>query len=425
MEEAKEGASYETVGQSILAAIDDCVDEVIRSAYVEAWDCPGEEIPDELIGRERAKLVLMLDGDYGPEYLEILRSIVREHIGAGLDHSDYLRAYGIFAGNLIQAIDAALSNDDPTRGARLRYVLLATHTECGLALEHFFRSAATQEWAEREALAQTFQDEVMGTVSEVGQALDAMVETAESLRVGGEAAVAAGRASETRALDAAKQVADVASATQEISDAALDLSRQVTMAAEKARSAKAGANRAEETVDQLAEQSGRIVEVVRLIRSIAEQTRMLALNASIEAARAGEAGRGFAVVASEVKSLAHDTAQATDRIAQRIDKIQGAATDARAAMNEVTSAIEGIDSSVSAIASTGEEQSGATRRIAQQTESASSGVKSVSNDVAGIVGFAQHSSQVSDGVHQNAEKARSATTRLSTALETFITAIRG
>lgn len=414
-----------SVGREILAAIADSVDDIILSAYVEGWDCPPEEIPQFVVDRERRKMQLMLDGDFGQEYLEVLQAIVREHIGAGLDHSAYLRSFGIYAGNLVEALDKGLPPGDANRGSRLRYLMLATHTDCGQALEHYFKAVNTQEWAERESLAQSFEEEVIGTLDSVRCSLDTMEANAKRVQVGASEAVAAGRAGVERSQEAAERVASVASSTQHISNAAHELAGQVATASERSGVARSNADNAAHTVEDLAAHSTRIVEVVRLIRSIAEQTRMLALNASIEAARAGEAGRGFAVVASEVKTLAHDTAKATDSIAQRVEVIQHSAQDARSAMQGVTEAIQGIEEVVRSIATVGEQQTEATERIAEQTEGTAQDVRGMAQDVEKMAGFADQTSREADQVLSEVVLNRGANERLEQSLRDFLASVRG
>ncbi|MEL6184486.1 MAG: hypothetical protein AAFU79_07685, partial [Myxococcota bacterium] len=195
--------AHMTVGESILAVVQDQVGEFIREAYVEAWDCPAEEIPDSLIQRETRKLELMLEGDYGEEYEGLLKGIIRDYIGSGLDHSAYLRAYGVFAGQLVAALDEGLGRDDPRRASKMRYLLLATHSEAGQAIQHFINSVNTQEWAERAALAQSFEDQVMGSVNALTAALDEVESTAARLATGGSEASIIGRDGAARAREAA------------------------------------------------------------------------------------------------------------------------------------------------------------------------------------------------------------------------------
>src|SRR5262245_64397035 len=131
----------------------------------------------------------------------------------------------------------------------------------------------------------------------------------------------------------------------------------------------------------LAENASRISVVVDLIQVIASQTNLLALNATIEAARAGDAGRGFAVVASEVKSLASQTAKATDEISNHISGMQGATQESVAAIKEIGGTIGKISEIASTIASAVEEQGSATQEIARSVQNVARGTQAASENV--------------------------------------------
>ena len=163
----------------------------------------------------------------------------------------------------------------------------------------------------------------------------------------------------------------VASASEELSSSISEISRQIAHSTEIANSAVMAARDANTMINGLASAAENIGNVVNMIQDIAEQTNLLALNATIEAARAGEAGKGFAVVASEVKALATQTAKATEQIAQQIAEIQGATGAAVSGIDSITKTIEEINSVTTTIASAVEEQGAATQEVNQNISAVS------------------------------------------------------
>jgi len=144
------------------------------------------------------------------------------------------------------------------------------------------------------------------------------------------------------------------------------------------------ADRTNATVQGLFNDAASIGDVVKLISEIASQTNLLALNATIEAARAGEAGRGFAVVAAEVKSLAEQTAKATDQISTQVSSIQTSSSEAVSAIKGISTTINQMSEIASAIASAVEEQGSATQEIARNVQQAALGTGEISSNVAGV-----------------------------------------
>ena len=198
-------------------------------------------------------------------------------------------------------------------------------------------------------------------------------------------------------------VESVAAASEELSASINDISQQAAHAAGIASRAVGQARDTDGTVQGLAKSAGRIGEVVGLINTIAAQTNLLALNATIEAARAGEAGRGFAVVASEVKSLASQTAKATEEISEQIADIQKVAGEAIDAIKSIGGIIGEVNEVATAIAAAVQQQGAATQEITRSTQFAAQGTKNVSDNITGVKADADAAAAAADDVKQASE----------------------
>lgn len=184
--------------------------------------------------------------------------------------------------------------------------------------------------------------------------------------------------------EASGSVQTVAAASEELHASIDEISHQVTRSTQIAQRAVSETTAADTSVAALSTAGQKIGEVVQLIQNIASQTNLLALNATIEAARAGDAGRGFAVVASEVKSLATQTAKATEEIAQQVNAIQNATDSVVAAFLSTGTTISEMNEIAIAISSAIEEQSAATREIAGNVQQVASGTNLVSDNISTI-----------------------------------------
>jgi methyl-accepting chemotaxis protein len=184
--------------------------------------------------------------------------------------------------------------------------------------------------------------------------------------------------------EASTNVQTVASATEELSASINEISRQVAESTGIAGEAVSQAERTNAQVHALADAAQRIGDVVKLISGIAGQTNLLALNATIEAARAGEAGKGFAVVASEVKSLATQTAKATEEITAQVAAIQEATGSSVQAIQAIGETISRVNHIAAAIAAAVEQQGAATQEIARNVQQAAAGTTEVSGHIASV-----------------------------------------
>ena len=223
---------------------------------------------------------------------------------------------------------------------------------------------------------------------------------------------------------ASANVQTVAAASEELSASIAEISGQVTKSSSVAREAVGDIGQANDTMSSLVTSSERIGDVIRLINDIAEQTNLLALNATIEAARAGEAGKGFAVVASEVKNLANQTSKATEEITGQISAMRNATEEVAKAMENVTHTIRQIDEISGSIAAAVEQQSAATREISGNAQQAARGTQDVSDNVTGVADAASQTGESAQRVLDATETLAQETSALAREVETFIAQVR-
>jgi len=319
----------------------------------------------------------------------------------------------------------------------------ARHDEIGAlagALETFKQQAADKvriEAQERErnagAMARQqaiesyvgeFESMVRQTLSQLGDASGQMRTTSAGLstisRQTNERVQVAGKASG----EASMSVETVAAASEELSASINDISQQAAHAAGIASRAVGQARDTDGTVQGLAQSAGRIGEVVGLINTIAAQTNLLALNATIEAARAGEAGRGFAVVASEVKSLASQTAKATEEISEQIADIQKVAGEAIDAIKNIGGIIGEVNEVATAIATAVQQQGAATQEITRSTQFAAQGTKNVSDNITGVKADADAAAAAAEDVKQASQTLETQSQQLGNQVTQFLGKIR-
>jgi methyl-accepting chemotaxis protein len=264
-----------------------------------------------------------------------------------------------------------------------------------------------------DANAQQSLSSVASAADQMKSSANAMTATADETHQRSTAVAAASE-------EASTNMQTVASATEEMTSSVQEISRRVSHSAEIATSAVEQANATNEKVEGLAEAAQKIGEVVNLINDIADQTNLLALNATIEASRAGEAGKGFAVVASEVKSLAGQTAKATEEISAQIGAMQKSTEEAVSAIQEISKTIGEISEVATTVASAVEEQDAATREIAENIQQAASGTQDVSSNITEVSRGAQETGSVAQQVLQASQQLSEQADNLQKAIGSFL-----
>ncbi len=334
------------------------------------------------------------------------------------------------------AADAARQREEDERQTAERRRQDEAAAERRQAEEKAAREAAERqreqaETAAREERARKLMSIVGGFEAEVGSVVQIVASSSTEVHASARsmATVVEGVSRQTQDAAAATEqtaanVQTVASATEELSASINEIASQVSTASRVSQSAVEQARRTDQIVRGLSISAEKIGEVVSLINTIAGQTNLLALNATIEAARAGDAGKGFAVVASEVKSLANQTAKATEEISQQIGSVQAATQEAVAAIRDVSSVIEQINEISGSIASAVEQQGAATREIARNIEDASVGANVTSKNVTGVnQGMSEAGGATTQVLSASEELSRQAE-RLRSQVEQFVVQVR-
>ncbi|MBR0689151.1 Cache 3/Cache 2 fusion domain-containing protein [Bradyrhizobium manausense] len=220
--------------------------------------------------------------------------------------------------------------------------------------------------------------------------------------------------------EASDHVRSAASASDELSQSISEITRRVQESNAISAEAVQQAEATDQRIAQLSEAGARIGDVVKLITSIAEQTNLLALNATIEAARAGDAGRGFAVVAQEVKTLAGQTAKATDEISTQIASMQLATEESVTAIKAITKTIERISGIAGSISAAVEQQRTATHNIAASVRAAASGTASVAVNVRQAAEGASETGETSSRMFASAQALSGESRNLKTEVDGFL-----
>ncbi len=273
-------------------------------------------------------------------------------------------------------------------------------------------------------LADEFERDVQGVVDMVSSSSAQLQTTAKDMSGVVNLANTQTESVASASEQAAQNVQSVAAAAEELSASITEIMSQVQRSTTISGGAVQEAGKADEMMNSLDAAARKVGDVVQLITDIAEQTNLLALNATIEAARAGEAGKGFAVVASEVKNLANQTAKATEEIGRQIGEIQTASLDAVTSIKGIAKTIDEISEITVAVSAAVEEQNAATTEIARSVQQVSQGTDQVSSSIAGIADSVEKTDTASNEVLQAADLLNGQSASLREQVVSFVQQIR-
>ncbi|MCK5425958.1 MAG: HAMP domain-containing protein, partial [Emcibacter sp.] len=286
------------------------------------------------------------------------------------------------------------------------------------------KEAEEKRLADRLEMAQRFEDRVGGVLQTVSSAATQLNSTSESMSHSADSMKNESVSAAAATTQAGQNVQLVASASEEMTVSVQEISSQINNASTASKNALSSVVNASSKVTDMANSSDKISEVIGLINDIAEQTNLLALNATIEAARAGDAGRGFAVVASEVKSLAAQTATATEEIKSQINMMQETTNETVTAVQEISVTIGELDEISSSIAAAVEQQACAMQEISRNSLEAAQGTETAGDNVKNVSNLAEETGNAANDVLSASTELSGQASSLKVAVDEFLTEVR-
>jgi len=358
---------------------------------------------DALKSAQKDHWLTLFSGRFDDRYLARAVAIGNAHRRIGLDPRWYIGGYSLVIGDIADVLTRHFRRDHARAASAIGAAAKAILLDMDLAISVYISSGQEQLERELKKIADELDAEVNSSVAAVAGRSDAMARSAEGMSTALQSV--SKRSSDVAAAvgDATQSVEACAAAVEELTASVNDILQHVDRSRNVSQQAVDEARQTTEIVQGLAAAAQQIGNIVKLISDVAGQTNLLALNATIEAARAGAAGKGFAVVASEVKSLASQTAKATDDIAQQVANIQRISQDAGRAISTIGQTIQQTRDIAGVVAEAVGQQNDAVKEIGRNVHRAASATRTAARDVGDVAKQTVGSGDAADNVLSEAK----------------------
>lgn len=419
-------------------AVGEALPDILTGFYDEISRWPeinnifgGQPGKDFAKGAQVKHWMTILEANFDQEYVDSVTRIGNRHNTIGLEPRWYIGGYTyILAGLVSQLVKSHLSGVFVNKKKVQAFeedvvaVLKAAMLDMDMAISTYFDSGKRERQELVKGMAEDFDENVSTFIQDMVNSSEAL--SIISTDIGGLSTQGLQKSEELGGAsnEATENVSSVAGAAEEMMASIKEITTQVTKASSISQGAVQESQEASLTINDLKDSSSKIGEVIGLIQDIAEQTNLLALNATIEAARAGEAGKGFAVVASEVKELASQTGKATGDISEQITAIQGATENTVKVIENVANTIDEINQIANSISAAMEEQSTVIQDVVSNTQLASQKTATVNNIVGDMRESANNTQQASENIGDAASDLVQCTDNLRGAVEVFLANIK-